>query len=71
MVFLYTFPPAFGLRNVSPFCLRVEMALNYLNVPFEIVLEHNPGKGPKGKLPYIVDSGKIIGDSELIYHHLD
>jgi len=71
MILLYTFPPAFGLRNVSPFCLRVEMALKYLNVPFEIVLEHNPGKGPKGKLPYIVDSGEVIDDSELIYHHLD
>ncbi len=71
MIELYTFPEAFGLRNVSPFCLRVEMALKHLNMPFDITLEHNPGKGPKGKLPFIVDDGQIIADSEIIYQHID
>lgn len=71
MIELYTFPEAFGLRNVSPFCLRVEMALVQLGLPFHIVLEHNPGKGPKGKLPFIIDDGTTIADSEIIYQHLD
>jgi glutathione S-transferase len=71
MIELYTFPEAFGLRNVSPFCLRVEMALKHLDLPFEITLEHNPGKGPKGKLPFIIDDGQTIADSEIIYQHLD
>ena len=30
MIQLYTFPEAFGLRNVSPFCLKIEMALTWL-----------------------------------------
>ena len=71
MIKLYTFPEAFGLRNVSPFCLRVEMALAYLGLDFEIVLEHDPRKSPKGKLPFIIDDGLTIPDSELIFQHLD
>jgi glutathione S-transferase len=71
IISLYTFPPTFGLRNVSPFCLRIEMALKYLGIPFEVVLEHNPAKGPKNKLPFIKSNHEIIDDSELIYLHLD
>lgn len=71
MITLYTFPPAFGLRNVSPFCLKVEMALAYLNLEFDIALQSNPQKSPKGKLPYIECDEGIIADSELIYEYLD
>lgn len=71
MIKLYTFPEAFGLRNVSPFCLKIEMALAHLGEEFEIVLEADPRKSPKGKLPYIVDNGLTIADSELILEYLD
>jgi glutathione S-transferase len=71
MIKLYTFPPAFGLRNVSPFCLKVEMALTYLNIAFEIVEISDPRKAPKGKLPFVDIDGEIIADSELILGHLD
>ena len=71
MIQLFTFPEAFGLRNVSPFCLKVEMALSHLGQEFEIVHEHDPRKSPKGKLPYIIDDGKTIADSELILDYLD
>ena len=71
MITLFTFPEAFGLRNVSPFCLKVEMALAYLKLDFEIVLEKDPRKSPKGKLPYILVAGETIPDSELILEYLD
>jgi glutathione S-transferase len=71
MITLFTFPEAFGLRNVSPFCLKVEMALAYLKLDFEIVMEKDPRKTPKGKLPYIVVAGETIPDSELILEYLD
>jgi glutathione S-transferase len=71
MIKLYTFPEAFGLRNVSPFCLKVEMALEHLGLDYEIVMESDPRKSPKGKLPYIVDEGLTIADSELILEYLD
>ncbi len=70
MMTLYTLPPAFGLRNPSPFCLKVEMALTHLGLDFEIATEANPQKAPKGKMPWLVDDG-IIPDSELILDHLD
>jgi glutathione S-transferase len=68
---LYTFPKTFGLRNVSPFCLKVEMALAYLGQDYDIVLEPDPRKSPKGKLPYIVDGDHTVADSELILEYLD
>ncbi|GAA5316207.1 MAG: glutathione S-transferase C-terminal domain-containing protein [Candidatus Pelagadaptatus aseana] len=71
MIQLYTFPAAFGLRNVSPFCLKVEMALTHLGQAFEIVEESDPRKSPKGKLPYIVDGDVTVADSELILEYLD
>lgn len=71
MITLYTFPEAFGLRNVSPFCLKVEMALKYLALDYQIEFESDPRKAPKGKLPYIVVDGKTIADSELIFEFLD
>ena len=71
MITLFTFPEAFGLRNVSPFCLKVEMALTYLNLDFEIALESDPRKGPKDKLPFIISDGATLDDSEMILEHLD
>lgn len=71
MITLFTFPEAFGLRNVSPFCLKVEMAMTYLNMEFEIALESDPRKGPKDKLPFIIKDGVTYDDSELILKHLD
>jgi glutathione S-transferase len=70
MITLYTLPAAFGLRNPSPFCLKVEMALAHLNLDFEIATQANPRKAPKGKLPWLVDDG-ILPDSELILDYLD
>ena len=71
MITLVTFPPAFGLRNVSPFCLKVEMALKHLDLPFEIRGQADPRSAPKKKLPFIEDDGERIPDSEIILDHLD
>jgi glutathione S-transferase len=71
VITLYTFPEAFALRNVSPFCLKVEMALTHLGEEFEICMERDPRKSPKGKLPYIVADGVEMPDSELIFEYLD
>jgi glutathione S-transferase len=71
MIKLHTFPAAFGLRNVSPFCLKIEMALKYLNLDFEIVEVSDPRQSPKGKLPFITVNGQDIADSEIILDYLD
>jgi glutathione S-transferase len=71
MTTLVTFPPAFGLRNVSPFCLKIEMLLTSLDIPFEIQELSDPRKAPKGKVPFLLVDGKRIADSELITEYLD
>ena len=71
MITLVTLPPAFGLRNVSPFCLKVEMALTHLGLEFDYKTEQDPRKAPKGKLPYLIIDGERIADSELIFERLD
>ncbi len=70
MIELHTLPPAFGQRNPSPFCLKIEMALTHLNLDFEILAGLDLNKAPKGKVPWLVDGG-ITADSELILEHLD
>ncbi len=71
MITLYTFPKAFGLRNVSPFCLKAEMALTHLNTPFRLTEVSDPRKSPKGKLPFVDFNGRLVSDSEIIFDHLD
>lgn len=66
---LYQFPLVWG-RNVSPFTLKLETWLRLTGIPYETVAVRNPGKGPKGKLPYIRDGEAVIGDSALIIEHL-
>lgn len=68
---LYTLGGAFGMRNVSPFCLKLEMLLHTLDLPFEMAVQANPGKAPKGKLPFLVADGKTLADSELITEYLN
>lgn len=68
---LVTLPPAFGMRNVSPFCLKIEMLMTSLGLDYEMGIEADPRKAPKGKLPFLVASGRKIADSELIAQFLD
>ena len=68
---LVTLPAAFGMRNVSPFCLKAEMLLTSLDLPFKLLVESDPRKAPKGKLPYLIHDGQRIADSELITEYLD
>ena len=70
MIKLHQFPPVFG-RNISPFTLKLEAWLRLAGLPYEVVTVLNPGRGPKGKLPFIVDDdGTVVADSSLIIEHL-
>jgi glutathione S-transferase len=70
MIKLYQFAPAFGLPNASSFCLKLETYLRMVELPFESVYGIEMGKAPKGKMPYIVDGDKTIGDSNFIIEYL-
>lgn len=70
MITLYTFGPAFGLPDPSPFVTKAEMLLKLAGVPYQT---NTKGfrKAPKGKLPYIEDAGTVIPDSTFIRWHLE
>lgn len=71
MITLYQF-------EISPFCDKVRRILNLKRVPYRIE-EVPPSKtlsvvrklNPAGKLPFILDDGKVVADSTDIAWYLD
>jgi glutathione S-transferase len=70
MITLYSYPELFGVADNNGYGLKVFAFLRLTGVPF--VHEHifDASKAPRGQLPYIVDDGETIGDSETIIAHL-
>ncbi len=70
MITLYTFGPAWGLPDPSPFVTKAIVLLKMCGLPFE---ENTKGfgKAPRGKLPYIRDGEETISDSTLIRLRLE
>ena len=71
MITLYQYPPALGIPSGSPFCVKTEILLKMAGVDYNVAKHADPRKAPRGKLPYIVDSGRTIADSEHIRFHLE
>ncbi|MCP4325035.1 MAG: glutathione S-transferase family protein [Psychromonas sp.] len=55
--------------NASPFCAKVELFLNYYQIPFKIEAAL-PMHGPHKKIPFVEYQGETIADSELILQRL-
>ena len=70
MITLYTFGPYFQLPDPSPFVMKAEMLLKLSGLDYTTD-SRGFGGAPKGKLPYINDSGTIVADSTLIRLHLE
>jgi len=70
MITLYTFGPALGLPDPSPFVTKAEILLKMSGQPYETKVG-NIRKAPKGKLPYIEDDGIVVSDSTFIRFHLE
>src|SRR5262249_9536241 len=70
MITLYSFGPAFGLPDPSPFVTKAEMLLKLSGQPYRTDTG-GFSKAPKGKLPYIDDGGETIADSTFIRLHLE
>lgn len=70
MITLYQFPPAFGLPNASPFCLKLELYLCMTGLPYRNRYTVDLHRAPKGKLPWIDDDGTVVADSGLIIEYL-
>ncbi len=70
MIKLYSFSPSMGVPCPSPFPIKLAVFMQLAGIDYEVVYENNPGKGPKGKIPFIEDQGQLIADSHLIIRHL-
>src|SRR5438105_5817515 len=70
MITLYTFGPAFGLPDPSPFVTKAATLLNMAGLPYRTD-SGGLRKAPKGKLPYIDDDGERIADSTFIRLHIE
>ena len=54
----------------APFPLKLATWLRMAGIPFDVVVENNPRKGPKGKSPWIELGDVRMGDSTLIIEYL-
>jgi glutathione S-transferase len=70
MITLYSYPTLFGVADNNGYGLKVFAFLRLVSLPF--VHEHifDASGAPRGQLPYIIDDGETIGDSETIIAHL-
>jgi glutathione S-transferase len=69
MIILHQAPAAWGVANISPFCLKLESYLRMTGVPYT-ARAADFRRAPKGKIPFIEEEGKVLGDSQLIIEHL-
>jgi len=70
MLTLYSYPPLFGVADNNGYGLKVYAFLKLTGVAFTHEHIFDASKAPRGQLPYIVDDGETIGDSETIIAHL-
>ena len=70
MITLFTFGPAFGLPDSSPFVMKAETLLKMAGLEYRTDTGGFAG-APKGKLPYVNDGGEVVADSTFIRWHLE
>jgi glutathione S-transferase len=70
MLTLYSYPDLYGVADNNGYGLKVYAFLKLAGVPFTHQHVFDASSAPRGQLPYIVDDGDVIGDSEAIIAHL-
>jgi glutathione S-transferase len=70
MLTLYSYPELFGVADNNGYGLKVFAFLRLCNVPFRHEHIFDAASAPRGQLPYIIDEGETIGDSQTIIDHL-
>jgi glutathione S-transferase len=70
MLTLYSYPELFGVADNNGYGLKVFAFLRLTGVPFTHEHIFDASAAPRGQLPYIVDDGAAIGDSDTIIAHL-
>jgi glutathione S-transferase len=70
MITLYGSGRRFGLPDASPFVSKAEILLKMSGAPYALG-EASFSKAPKGKIPYIADDDRLLGDSTFIRFYLE
>ncbi|MGH7121806.1 MAG: glutathione S-transferase C-terminal domain-containing protein [Acetobacteraceae bacterium] len=70
MITLYSYPTLFGVADNNGYGLKVFAFLRLTGLSFAHEHIFDASAAPRGQLPYIVDDGETIGDSETIIAHL-
>jgi glutathione S-transferase len=70
MLTLYSYPSLFGVADNNGYGLKVYAFLRLAGVPFAHEHIFDASAAPRGQLPYIVDDGEAVGDSDSIIAHL-
>ncbi len=70
MIRLFSYPELYGVADNNPFGLKVFAFLKLSDLAFEQEHIFDAKAAPRGQLPYIIDDGETIGDSDPIIAHL-
>jgi hypothetical protein len=70
MITLYSYPELFGVADNNGYGLKVFAFLRLNGMPFKHEHVFDASAAPRGQLPYIVDDGETIGDSDTIIAHV-
>lgn len=70
MITLYSYPVLFGVADNNPFGLKVFAFLKLAGLQFAHEHIFDAKTAPRGQLPYIVDDGTTVGDSDAIIHYV-
>lgn len=70
MLTLYSYPALFGVADNNGYGLKVFAFMRLARLPFVHQHIFDASAAPRGQLPYIVDDGDTVGDSETIIAHL-
>ena len=70
MITLYSYPELNGVADNNGYGLKVFAFLRLAGLPFVHQHIFDASAAPRGQLPYIVEEGEVIGDSDTIIAHL-
>jgi glutathione S-transferase len=70
MLTLYSYPELFGVADNNGYGLKVFAYMRLAGIAFRHEHILDASAAPRGQLPYIVDDGETIGDSDTIVAYL-
>ena len=70
MLTLFSYPELYGVADNNPYGLKVFAFLKLCGLPFRHEHIFDASRAPRGQLPYLVDDGETVGDSDAIIAHV-